>query len=95
MDVFYYNKGRNCLQKKLNFNKNCKTENGLTLTTVVIEAAKHVIDGKVTSIRATAKKFRIHYLTLSRYINKVKKAVDMGMPLPMPGYKKLRQVFTF
>ena len=55
---------------------------GLTPTTVVIEAAKHVIDGKVTSIRATAK-------------NKVKKAVDKGMPLPIPGYIKLRQVFTF
>ena len=66
-----------------------KAVNGLTPTSVVKRAAKHVIDGKVTSIRAKEKNFGIHYSTLSRYINKVKKAVDMGMPLPIPGYKKL------
>nr|XP_047131617.1 uncharacterized protein LOC124810576 [Hydra vulgaris] len=71
-----------------------KTEKGLYPKEVVIEAASHVIDGRVTSVRASAKKFGIHYSTLSRYIKKVKKAVDMGMPLPYPGYKK-NQVFTY
>ena len=33
-----------------------KTENGLSATTSVMEAAKYLIDGKVTSIRATVKK---------------------------------------
>lgn len=61
---------------------------------MVLEAANHVIDGKEISIRASAKKYGIHYSTLFRYINKVKKAINMGMPLPIPGYKKSRQVFN-
>jgi hypothetical protein len=71
-----------------------KTERGLFPQAVILEAANYVIDGKVTSIRASAKKFGIHYSTLSRYIKKVKKAYVMGVPLPNPGYKKT-QVFTF
>ncbi|XP_065658788.1 uncharacterized protein LOC136083316 [Hydra vulgaris] len=71
-----------------------KTEKGLYPTAVVIEAANHVIDGKEISIRASAKKYGIHYSTLFRYINKVKKAINMGMPLPIPGYKKSCQVFN-
>ena len=69
-----------------------KTENGLTPTTVVIEEAKHVIDGKVTSIRATARKFGIHYSTLSRYINKARKlafecAVKYSIKFPQSWFK--------
>nr|XP_047140257.1 MFS-type transporter clz9-like [Hydra vulgaris] len=71
-----------------------KTEKGLYPKEVVIEAPSYVIDGRVTPVRVSAKKFGIHYSTISRYIKKVKKAVDMGMPLPYPGYKK-NQVFTY
>ena len=72
-----------------------KAENGHSPTTVVIEAAKHVIDGKVTSIRATAKKFGIYYSTLSRYINKVEKAVDIGNATTYAWLQKVASSFYF
>ena len=51
----------------------------------MLEAATSVIANR-SSLRQTAKKYKIHYSTLCRYIKKVKVAREVNAVMPTSGY---------
>jgi len=70
-----------------------KTNRGTTSHETMLTAAKSVIADNA-SIRSTAKLHGVHYSTLRRYIKSVKAARDNNRPVPAPGYKSNRIVFS-
>ena len=70
-----------------------KTDCGTTSHQTMLTVARAVIDD-CAPIRATAKMHGVHYSTLCRYVKRVKSAREAELPIPTPGYRSNRRVFT-
>ncbi|KAG5867215.1 hypothetical protein JTB14_013754 [Gonioctena quinquepunctata] len=70
-----------------------KTERGLKPISAYEEAYTEITANN-TSIRCTAEKFKLHYVSLSRFVKKKKEAIEQGSAIPVSmGYRCVRRVF--
>ncbi|KAG5881318.1 hypothetical protein JTB14_025703 [Gonioctena quinquepunctata] len=64
-----------------------KTERGLKPISAYEEAYTEITANN-TSIRCTAEKFKLHYVSLSRFVKKKKEAIEQGSAIPVSmGYR--------
>ncbi|KAG5893198.1 hypothetical protein JTB14_016473 [Gonioctena quinquepunctata] len=73
-----------------------KTERGLKPISAYEEAYTEITANNTANntIRCTAEKFKLHYVSLSRFVKKKKEAIEQGSAIPVSmGYRCVRRVF--